>query len=128
MNNGGVNIFTSRRTNFLDCEYWLVSKDDLQKDKSKLTHENTPEGAFNAKIENSVENSSSVIAQTFLFDSNTLSISTTDLVPGLKRNCLVKIKQLEGIWRVESINQIPIRVNYQFDTEITFRTYLQLRR
>lgn len=128
MNNGAVNIFTSRRTNFLDCEYWLVEKNDLTKDKSLLTHENTPEGTFSAKIENVIENSSSVVAQTFIFDSNTLSISTTDFIPGLKRNCLVKINQLEGIWRVDNINQSPIRNNYQFDSELTFKTYIQLRR
>ena len=128
MNNGGVNIFTSRRTNFLDCEYWLVSKDDLQKDKSILTHEKAPEGTFYARIENSVEDSSSVIAQTFLFDSSTLSISTTDCVPGLKRNCLIKIDKIPGIWRVESANQVPIKEVYQFDSDIAFRTYIQLRK
>ena len=131
MNNGGVNTFTSRRTNFLECEYWLVSKDERDKDKSQLTHEKAPEGEFYARIENSVENTSSVIAQTFLFDSQNLSISTTDYVEGLKKNCLVAIKNnpaLEGVWRVDSLNKAPIRSNYQFDTDIQYRTYIQLRR
>lgn len=128
MNNGSVNLFTSRRINFLECEYWLVSKNDISKDRTKLTYENVPEGQFTAKIENSVENRSTVVAQTFLFDTSSLAISTTDSVPGLKRNCLVSIKQFEGTWRVESIDQYPIRINYQFDNEITYRTVIQLRR
>lgn len=126
MNNGGVNTFTSRRTNFLECQYWLVSKDERDKDKSQLTHEKAPEGTFYAKIENSIENNSSVIAQTFLFDSTDLSISTTDFVDGLKKNCLVKVENFEGIWRVDSTNKAPIKGNYQFD--IQFKTYIQLRR
>ena len=103
MNNGGANEFTSRRTNFLECEYWLVEKDNLQKDKSVLTHEKLPNGSFSAKIENTIENSSSIIGQTFLFDSKTLSISTTDYVDGLKRNCIVRCRGV--IWRVESVNE-----------------------
>ncbi len=128
MNNGGVNTFTSRRTNFLECEYWLVSNDERNMDKSQLTHEKAPEGSFYAKIENSIENTSSVIAQTFLFDSQNLSISTTDYVEGLKKNCLVKVNNFEGVWRVDSANKVPIRSNYQFDTDIQYRTYIQLRR
>lgn len=129
MNNGGVKTSTSRRTNHLECEYWLVSKDDVRTDKSVLTHERAPEGEFYAKIENNVENSPSVIGQAFMFDSSSVSISTTDAIPGLKNNCLVRINNhayLEGIWRVESVNAIPIRSNYQF--EIDFRTYIQLRK
>ena len=128
MNNGGVNLFTSRRTNFLECEYWLVSKDERDKDKSKLTYEKAPEGTFYAKIENSIENASSVIAQAFLFDSTNISISTTDCVDNLKRNCLIKVENFDGIWRVDSVNRVPIRGNYQFSTDIQFRTYIQLRR
>ena len=37
MNNGSVNLFTSRRTNYLECEYWLVSKDERDKDKSDIS-------------------------------------------------------------------------------------------
>lgn len=128
MNNGSVNLFTSRRTNFLECEYWLVSKDERDKDKSQLTHEKASYGTFYAKIENSIENTSSVIAQAFLFDSTNLSISTNDIVEGMKKNCLVKVTGFEGIWRVESMNKVPIKSNYQFDTDIQFKTYLELRR
>lgn len=129
MNNGGVNIFTSRRTDFLECTYWLVSNDERNKDKSQLIYEKAPEGIFFARIENTEENTSSVIAQTFLFDSSNITISTADYVDGLKKNCLVEINMLGGtIWRVESVNKELIRNNYQFDNNIQYRTYLQLRR
>ena len=129
MNNGGINTFTSRRGHYLDCEYWLVEKGELQEDKSELIHKKKSEGTFDAKIENTEENTSSVIAQTFMFDSTTLSISTNDDVPGLKRNCLVVIEQWgrKVIWRVESTNKKPIRCNYEFG-EVAFKTYIELRR
>jgi len=128
MNNGSVNIFTSRRTNFLECEYWLVSKDERDKDKSQLTYEKIADGTFYAKIENSIENTSSVIAQTFMFDSNNLSISTNDCINDIKRNCLVKVFGISGIWRVDSVNKVPIKSIYQFDSDIQYKTYLELRR
>lgn len=132
MNRGSVNEFTSRRTNYLECEYWLVSRNEINKDKSQLTYERAPEGEFCAKIENSLENTTSVIAQSFLFDSTNLSISTNDYVDGLKKNCLVKINDsngiFDGVWRVESANKVPIRNNYQFDVDIQFKTYINLRK
>ena len=128
MNKGSVNEFTTRRTNYLECRYWLVSRDEINKDKSQLTHERAPEGEFYAKIENTIENTTSVIAQSFLFDSTNLSISTNDNVEGLKKNCLVEIKGMEGIWRAESVNKTPIRSNYQFDMDIQCKTYINLRK
>lgn len=123
---GNVNIFTSRRTNFIECEYWLVSKDEINKDKTILTNEKKSDGFFYAKIENYIENTSSVIAQTFLFDSTSLSISTNDTVEDFKRNCIVKC--LGVIWRVDSCHKQPIRANYQFENDLTLKTYIQLRR
>ena len=126
MNNGGTNIFTSRRTNYLHCKYWVISQEEAKtKDKSVLIHEKVPEGYFDARIESDIENTSSVISQSFMFDSNSVSISTTDFVDNLKKNCLVEC--MGAIWRVENVSRTPIRNNYEF-WEPAYRTYLQLRR
>jgi len=129
MNDGSVDLFTSRRTNFLDCEYWLVAKDDFNKNKNVLTHENLPQGEFSAMIENSYENTTSVISDSFMFDKNSLLISTQDCIDGLKKNCLVKTTDYFGnevVWIVDSVGFKPIRGNYQF--ELKFKAYIQLRR
>lgn len=128
MESGSVNLFTSRRINFLECKYWLVDQKNATIDKNELTYEVRPSGEFYAKIENSIENSSQVVAQAFLFDSNSLTISTMDDIPNLKRNSLVKINSFDGIWRVETISKIMIRKNFQFGNELFYKTVIQLRK
>lgn len=128
MYHGTADIFTSRRTNFLDCEYWLVVKGEEQTDKSTLMHEKQKSGVFSASIEGTEENSNSVIAQTLLFDSNSLTISTDDDISDMKKNAIILMVDTGLIWRVDRVSKLPIRTNYQFDNSISYKYYLDLRR
>ena len=129
MPRGNVDIFTSRRDNFLECEYWLVNQKitDPNFDREKIVNNNMPSGKFFAKYESAIENNNSVIGQTFMFSKTETSISTEDCVDDIKRNALIRINK-GLIWRVDSISQKPIKNNFQFDTAIKFKTYLELRR
>lgn len=128
MGYGTVDVFTSRRTNFLDCEYWIVAKGEEQKDKSILMHEKQKSGVFSASIDGAEENSNSVIAQTLLFDSNSVTISTDDDVSDIKKNTIILMVDTGLIWRVDRVSKLPIRTNYQFDNMISYKYYLDLRR
>lgn len=126
MPRGSTDIFTSRRTNFIDCEYWLIAKEDITRTKEELVFNERPDGFFSAKFENQFENSVSVIGQSFMFDSNTVTISTEDDVKDLKKNCLVKFNG--DVWRINIITRIPIRNDFQMSKEIRFKTTMELRR
>ena len=128
MSYGTVDVFTSRRTNFLDCEYWVVAKGEEQKDKSILMHERQKSGVFSAGIDGVEENSNSVIVQTLLFDSNSVTISTDDDISDIKKNAIVLMVDTGLIWRVDRVSKLPIRTNYQFDNTISYKYYLDLRR
>lgn len=123
---GAVDEFTSRRGCFCECEYWLVSKNDLSRSKEELTINQKSSGTFTAKIEGAFENSSSVIAQTFLFNSDTVSISTMDYIEDIKKNCIIKF--MDMLWRVDSVQKNPIRNNYEIGGDISFKYFLELRR
>lgn len=126
MPRGTVDLFTSRRTNFIECKYWLISKEDMGKNKEDLTHNKMYDGTFDAKFENQIENTMSVIGQTFMFDSNTVSISTLDDISDLKKNCLVEFYNL--VWRVNDVTRAPIKSDFQMSNEIRFKYYMELRR
>ena len=126
MPKGNTDIFTSRRVNFIECKYWLVSKEEAQKNKEDIAYSRIHNGTFEAKFENQMENTMSVIGQTFMFDSNTVSISTQDDIYELKKNCLVEF--LGMIWRINNITKIPIRNNFQLCNDIKFKYFLELRR
>ncbi len=132
MRRGYVDEFTSRRTTWLECEYWAVAKDELNKDKSVLAHEKTPQGRFSAKVEDYENNTSSVISQSFLFDTTDLSISTNDYIPDIKKNyivrCVIDGDDNDIFWRIESLTRTPIRGNYEYKGSINFKTRLELRR
>lgn len=127
MAGGSTNLFTSRRTNFIKCEFWNVKKANV--DKNEIVNEENPIGTFYAKIENNtISNSTNIVGQNFAFDSNNMSISTNDYIPEMKRNCIVRLEGFDGLWRVDNVEKVQLRSNYQFQIFNNCKTTLSIRR
>ena len=125
MISGNVNPNTSRRIQNIRCEYWLVSKEDALVDKSVLINRKTSDGVFYAKLESDISNSSNVVANSFMFDSTSLTISTNDMV-SLKRNAIVVMWGM--VWRVDDVQIKPIRTINEFNMNPDFKTIIAMRR
>lgn len=121
---GFVDIKMGRRTHFHKCKYW--KRNNSNKSLEELTHENAPSGEFYAKQENSITNNSNVIAGVFMFDNETLTISTYDYVDVIKNDIVLYENQY---WNIVNIQKRDIHKNSEFLTNnVSKVTYMQLRR
>lgn len=120
---GGIDIYTSRRTHFFKCQYW--KRDDSDKTLEELTHNTAPDGEFYARQENSKMNSANIIAGVFMFDNESITLSTTDVVDIIKND----VVQYNGVlWNVVNMQETEMHKNEQFMNSVSKRTYIQLRR
>lgn len=122
MTRKNVDIFTSRRTNFEECEYWLR---DINADPSEIIYKTRKSnGCFNAKISNPETFSNNAVG-VFMFDTKNLMIETYDDIDEVKVNDVVKFN--DCFYMITQIQKYPIRKNTQFHSEQQFITYLSLR-
>ena len=77
----GIDIFTSRRTNFEECEYWLR---DVNADPNELVYKTRrSNGTFYAKISNPETSGQNVLGGVFMFDTKNLMLETFDEIEAL---------------------------------------------
>lgn len=126
MRNGLVDIFTSRRDCFDECQFWKIDEDEYV-DANELVYSTEPSGFFNAKQVTSEENSAQVVGGVFMFDSSNITLKTNDDIDEvLKKNYIVLFRN--EIWRVENVQKAPIKKNYQFSNEISYTFYVRLKK
>lgn len=121
---GGVNLFTSRRRNHRRCLWW--ARDDSIRDLSKLVREKAPEGSFWAREISSDSRSKQGINQSFLFDAESVTITTDDRVEGLKPDCIVMYDGQP--YRVLDVQTRKHAKEGQFMRAEDVTTYLRLKR
>lgn len=123
MTGGSIDLFTSRRVDFDLCTYW--SRDNDESDLSEYAHENEPSGAFYAKDENPSTLQKQDIGGIFLFDENTITLSTPDAVD-IKAGDVVSYD--DNYWAVRNVQEVWVNKNQQFMKSSSKRTYIQLKR
>lgn len=123
MAGGCIDLYTSRRTNFFKCKYWVRNDNDY--DLEELTHNDEPSGSFYAKEENSIQLQSNVVNGAFMFDEQSVFISTTDVVSMKKGDAVL----FDGeYWNVINVQVRDIHRNSQFMKRKSKKTYIQLKR
>ena len=123
MRNGSIDEFTSRRTNFDECEYWVRKDTD---DLNELIYETRKRtGTFSAKQENNETSTPQVVGGVFMFSSRNVTISTNDDISDINENDIVKFRG--EIYIVSQVQRILIKKNNQFYNEKRYKTYLSLR-
>ena len=125
MPRGTVDIFTSRRTEEIECEYW-IAKDDKAPTLDKYDLDQIPDGTFFAKEVNMEMEEYQVVEQEFMFESHNVTLKTNDDIKDITKNSVVSY---DGeLWRVRNIQKEKVKKHSYNSLESTFRYYLSLRR
>ena len=123
MAGGCIDLFTTRRTYFYQCNYWRV--DDLNKNINELVNEQKPTGRFYAKKENAETNQGNVVGGAFMFDANSITISTADDIDIQKNDAVL----FDGeVWRVRDVQSNEIEKQAQLRRKPSRKTYISLIR
>lgn len=127
MQNGGMAdlLFTDRRTNFDRCRYWTVDRENPKKNILDYLEEE-PSGFFNARMYSPQEKNKNIIAGSFMFDEETLAITTKDDVGDIEQNDVICFR--EELYRVQNIQKRHIRTNNQYSDRIGFSYLIYLKR
>ena len=78
MAGGCISELTSRRTNFDECKYW--KRDETDSSLEDYVHEHRYSGIFYAKETTAQVGQKNIVGNMFMFDQNTATIETMDLV------------------------------------------------
>lgn len=124
-----LDIWTSRRGNFIECEYWLKEDfvmdtnlvDFIKNPDDELVYQREPDGVFFAKELNAYTQDSQQIGETFMARRETITLETSDDISNLKRNDIVKFNDKR--YRVDSIQKVPFKNQRQFLANSQSYTY-----
>lgn len=120
---GCIDTDLGRRTHFHKCVYWKRNDSDMSLEQ--LTHEKAPDGRFDARQENNRTNDANIVAGMFMFDNETITLSTFDKVNIIKND----IVQFENqLWNVVNVQIVEQHKNSEYQLHPSKRTYIQLRR
>lgn len=122
---GCTNVTLGKRTHFHRCEYWKRNNDNTIS-LDMLVHEKKADGRFSARQENNRTNNANIVAGLFMFDNESITLSTFDSIDIIK-NDVVKFEN--QYWNVVNVQYVEQHKNSEFMTKgIGKRTYIQLRR
>lgn len=123
-----LNPYRTKRGKFLTFKYWSITKDNMRVDKSTLTHEEKPSGTFDASFYNPETKSTTVVGQSFMFNTKNMTIASNDDLRDLNVNDILEYEEIPGqIWRVDSVDTEIIRNNYEF-CDVTLRYIINITR
>lgn len=102
---GRVDVYTSRRTGYRKCPFWIRDERDSKGTPSQWVLQNMESGHFYAKPSVAKTNRMDPVTGVWGIDSNRVTIETNDHIDDLSRGCLVKY---DGeLWLVEMVQSIP---------------------
>lgn len=132
-----VDLFTSRRNHFNKCYYWkrndreeemkqdLYSMVSVDEDSNEMSYEREPDGWFDANEISNFEENNQIIAGTFMFDDNTVTLETNDNIPLLGINDIVVFDN--KVWRVIKVARKKRKRQAQFSKDYSYKTYISLK-
>lgn len=123
MATGSIDLAMSRRTDFDLCVYW--KRDESLSDLSEYRDKAKPTGRFWAKEENVLQGEKQDIANAFLFDRSTITLSTRDRTSVDEGD----VVEYDGaLWRVANVQFVRLHRQSQYLKDESRKTYIQLRR
>jgi hypothetical protein len=129
-----LDIWTSRRGNFIECEYWLKEDyvmdtnlvDFIKNPDDEIVYQREPDGVFFAKESGSYTSDNQTIAEAFMVKRESISLETSDDISRLRQNDIVKFNDKK--YRVDSIQKVPFKNQRQFlANSQSFTYYLTLK-
>ena len=123
---GRVDLFHSRRTNYLRCEYWVRDERDQTAPASEWVVYNQPSGVFYARFASPKSTRMDAISGVWAFDSDSLTLETDDHIDDISRGSLIR---LEGeFWIVDTVQRVAHLKESEYARRADWRTTLAVRR
>lgn len=122
---GVIDLWGSRRTSFERCE-WYQRDEKATKDLSKIAYKDKPSAIFYAKEANAASYRKQELGGVFLGDESVVTISTQDILNGIKGGDRVKFRG--ALWIVTDIQQSEEHKQAQFLESVTKTTYISIKR
>lgn len=126
----GLNcLYTSRRTKFIKCKFWSQDENEDYVSRNEILYNIVPTGKFYAEEANPYSNSNDVIGNDFMFDSNSITLKTTDDVSKIKVNDKVWTDD-DKFWIVTDVQKSVMKKqrNYMKGKYCNAEYYISLRR
>ena len=123
MAEGLLDIFTSHRTKFNDCNYYKKINNGM--DNNYIEYEDAPSGNFYAEESRAYQENTQIVNGVML-RSYTVGIKTEDDIKDLEVNDLVEWDDEK--WRVTDIQKAKIVKENQFMKEVHYEYYVSLKR
>lgn len=123
-----VDLFQSRRTCNEFCHFWSRNEDEKY-EADELVHKRTSSGSFWAEEMSPEQLKNNIIAGSFMFDSDHVTIRSPDDCSVLKQNDLVKYQG--EIWIVTNVQRTKARksqLEYAYDRNCSHYWYIELRK
>lgn len=120
-----LDLWKGRRTLFIKCEYWSQIENEDIVARNQIIYERKSSGHFYAKEINSVTVDNQVLGEAFMFQSNNVTLQTTDDISNLSIND--KVKYLDKEYRVDSIQKIAENKQRQYRNKVSYTYYISLR-
>lgn len=108
MAKGMINLYTSRRTNFIRCKFWSQEEHENIANKNELLYKREPTGEFIASEEGAYTNRNNILNGEFMFDANFIVLKTQDDISKLRTNDKVWTDD-DNFWIVEDVQKAPIK-------------------
>ena len=123
-----IDLYTTRRTNFIKCEWFSQIEDEEYVDLNEIRHLPSPSGVFYAKEVNGYSEDNQQVENLFMVDSHRVTLTTNDKVQELRLNDIVKFDN--KLWRVDSKQPTPKNAQRQFRNKanVSAATVIQLKR
>lgn len=123
---GTVDLFHSRRSNYLICEYWVRDERDAVGSPSQWITYNRPSGTFHAKPVSPKSGQMQVVNGVWALDADRRTIETDDHVDDIARGCIVRCSG--ELWLVESVQREPHLRQSEFSKKEDFKYVISMTR
>ena len=123
---GNVDLFHSRRDNFLRCEYWIRDERSASGTPAQWVLYKQSNGVFYAKPLTVKSNRMQVINGVWALDDNNITLETDDDVREIKRGCIVKFDEM--LWLVTDVQYSIHTKETEFNKKIIYKYIVSLTR
>lgn len=129
-----VDLYQSRRTNFVKCRYWIAKDTEAFKDLGMDAIRSDDgykisqycDGMFMAKERTAEDNSKKIIENVYMYNVTNIQLETADNISCLTQDSIVEYNGL--YWRVTNVQREKVKKQGQYLRKPSYKYYLSLTR
>ena len=120
-----IDLWKGRRDIFNKCKYWSQNENEDAVSIGEISYNKSNYKTFYAKVVNAITVDNQIIQDSFLVESNTVTLMTKDNISDMKVNDKVEFNEKE--YMVESIQKILENRQRQYRRTPSYTYYISLR-